>query len=174
MAIANILKQRTEGAKAHEPGHPRVPPLTVGNILARRAPAVCCVESATPALTALRLMGERDVAAVVVMDRGEPAGVFSEREYRNAAATEPAGSIAVGELMIRCGMTASPEDSAHHCMEIFTAHRLRHLRVARGGELADVLSLDELLGALAAHYQQIITAFELDQQVMFLRGTYSC
>jgi CBS domain-containing protein len=174
MAIADILKQRAEGARVHDPSHPRIPPLTVQNILAKRPAAVCCVDSGMEVLTALRLMAQRDVASVLVMDRGKLAGIFSEREYRNAAAVEPAGSITVGEVMIPSGVTVSPEDSAHHCLGIFTGHHLRYLPVERETQLIDVLSLEELLGALTAHYQQIIMALKLDQQVMFLRGTYSC
>lgn len=174
MAIADILKRRTEGAKARDPGHPRIPPLTVQHILAKRPPAVCSVDSGTEAVAALRLMAQRDLAAVLVMDGGKPAGIFSEREYRTAVTAEPSGSMTVGEAMIPCDLTVRPDDSAHHCLGIFTGHPLRFLPVERDGGLIDMLSLEELLGALTAHYQQIIMAFELDQQVMFLRGTYSC
>lgn len=174
MAIADILTQRAEGARVRDPSHPRISPLTVETLLVRRPSAVCCVDAGTEACAALRLMAERDLAAVLVTVRGELAGVFSEREYRNAAVLEPAGSVTVGEAMIACEVALSPEDSARHCTGMFAEHGLCYLPVKRGTELIDVLSLEELLGALADHYRNIILAIELDQQVMFLRGTFSC
>lgn len=175
MAIADILKKRTEGAQSCDPSHPRIAPLTVQNVLAKRPPAICCVDAGIEVSAALRLMAQHDVGAVLVTKQGQLTGVFSEREYRHhAAAAGPAGSITVGEAMIPCTVAVSPEDSAHHCIGIFAAQHLRYLPVGGGPDPIDMLSLEELLGAVAAHYEQIIRAFELDQQVMFLRGTYSC
>lgn len=172
--MADILKQRAEGARVREPSHPRISPLTVQAILARRPPAACSVDAGMDAWTALQLMAQRDVASLVVTARGTLVGIFSEREYRYAVAVDPSGSMPVGEAMIPCGVTAGPEDSADRCMGIFAERHLRYLPVKRGDEIIDLLSLEELLGALAVHYRQIILAHELDQQVMFLRGTFSC
>ncbi len=174
MAIADILTQRAEGARVRDPSHPQISPLTVHTLLAKRPPAVCCVDASTEARAALRLMAQRDVASVLVMVRGDLAGVFSEREYRNAATVEPEGSITVGEAMVACDAAARPEDSAHSCMGIFTEYGVRFLPVKRGDEFIDVLSREELLGGLADYYRSIILAIELDQQVMFLRGNFSC
>ena len=174
MAIADTLKERIEGARGRAPAHPRVPPLTVQAILSQRPPVLCQVGPGTAALSALRLMAQCNVAALLVIDGDKVTGVFSEREYRQAAALEEVESIPVGTLMIPCGMTVSPEDSANHCLQICSERQFRYLPVAQGSQVIDLLSLEELLGALAAYYQKIILAFELDQQVMFLRGTYSC
>ena len=44
--------------------------------------------------------------------------------------------------------SVGPEDTIHHCMEVMTAKRIRHLPVVKGGKVLGVLSIGDLVKAI--------------------------
>lgn len=172
----NVLDKRATGVQGEMPQHPRVRSLGVRDILAKRIPRLACVDPQLSLLAALSLMHERNLAALVVGVEDCRCGIFSVDDF--ARLTRHSGSAAlslpVGEAVIRDTAFASPDDSAQVCLQLMVERKLRFLPVKQDGKPVDMLSLDELLGELVEYYGKIIKANELDQQLLFLRGTYSC
>jgi len=136
----------------------------------------CCVDAAVESLAALRLMAERDIGAVLVRDGDRIAGVFSERDFaRNSArVAQFAVTTPVRDAMTPCDVSVTPAALAHECLQLMSAHQLRYLPVEEAGQFVAMLSLDDLLNEIVAHQQSVLKAIQLDQQILFLRGTYSC
>lgn len=176
MPPMKILEARTTGTQLEVPNHPRVEPLTVSAILKKRPSPIHSVDANALSLDALRLMSEHDIEAVPVLDGGALIGIFSEREHaRNSALVEQlAVATPVRDAMVPCNVFAAPTDSAQYCFSLMRENRLRYLPVQDQGTLVAVLSLDDLLSEIVAHHQRVFRASELDQQILFLRGTYSC
>jgi CBS domain-containing protein len=176
MANPKILDKRVSGKQGGFPQHPRVERLTVRSILQRRPSELHCISADAPSLEALKLMAEDDIGALPVMEGGRMIGIFSERDYarRSIQAMEQAAARPVREVMTRCAVSVTPADSAHQCLSLMIQNRLRYLPVQEAGKLIALLALDDLLLEIAAYLERVCKEGELDQQIAFLRGTYSC
>jgi predicted transcriptional regulator len=152
--------------------HPRAPEPTAQSVLAVLDPAgfVAVGEDAT-VLDALKIMAERDTSAVAVMSRGGLSGIFSERDY---ARKSPPGATLVVEVMTRFVAGVAPADSLRHCLGVMKDRHVTHLAVLDQGRLVGLLSETDLLKARIAHHERIFRETEMDQKLLFLRGTYSC
>jgi CBS domain-containing protein len=172
----NVLDKRATGMQGEMPQHPRVRLLGVKDILAKRTPQLTSVDPQLSLLAALRLMHEQNLAALMVVAEDCRCGIFSVDDFARLAlqSGSAALSLPVGEAVIRDAVFASPDDSVQVCLQLMAERKLRFLPVKQDGKPVDMLSLDELLGELVEYYGKIIKANELDQQLLFLRGTYSC
>ena len=98
-------------------------------------------------LAAARFMVERNIGAVPVLQRGELAGIFSERDImkRVLAAGRDPQSTKVSEVMTRDLKTVRPDESLENCMLLMREHGFRHLPVCEGKRLVGLVSLRDLL-----------------------------
>jgi CBS domain-containing protein len=176
MATRKVLDARVAGTQFEIPQHPRVEPLTAKSVLTKRPSGLHCVTADATMLEALKLMAEHDIGAVLVTDGGGLIGFFSERDYARSSirATELATAIPVREGMTLCGITANLTDSVQTCLSLMIDNRLRYLPVQDKGNLVAMLSLDDLLREMVENLERVFKENELDQQIVFLRGTYSC
>jgi CBS domain-containing protein len=160
-----------------EARHPRAPEPTAQSMLARSgAPGAPIVGEDATVLDSLKLMAERDVAAVAVMSAVGLAGIFSERDHaRNGLlGNRTAQDTPVGEVMSKSIVRVAPGDSARRCLALLSEGQTAHVAVLDRGRLVGLLSQTELLAELIAHLERIFHETELDQKLLFLRGTYSC
>jgi CBS domain-containing protein len=108
------------------------------------------VYSVTPGMSVLdvaRAMSEKRVGAVIVLDGGEPVGVFSERDLmeRIVIRGRAPAEVPVREVMTRDILTASPDDSTIDCMKKMQLRGCRHLPIVESGRVVAMLSLRDLL-----------------------------
>ncbi len=102
-------------------------------------------------------MARHNIGAVVVTERGEPVGVFSERDllkrvvYRDISPH----SCYVGEVMTPKVQAASPEQTVHEVTEAMKLYRHRHLPVMEEGRLVGIVSMRDLLAAYVEAYEQV-------------------
>ena len=68
----------------------------------------------------------------------------------------------------------TPEQLVHACLALMEANGLTRIAVIDDGKVLGVLGLAELQKTLIAHYEDIFTAIEVDQKILFLPGVYSC
>jgi CBS-domain-containing membrane protein len=160
-----------------EAQHPRVSKPTAKSVLERFGlPCVPTVNDAAMVSDALGVMAELDVAAVAVMSREELIGTFSERDYaRNCPQGDSAANnMPVAGFMTRFEAGFAPADSVRHCLALMNGRRLNHVAVLDQGHLAGLLSQAQLLAAQIRYYERVFYEIEMDQKLLFLRGTYSC
>ena len=111
---------------------------------------------------ALKLMAEKDVGALVVLDAGKLAGIISERDYARKVILQGKSSydIPVREIMTARVVTVQPPHSVEDCMGLMTKHRVRHLPVVDGERLVGVLSIGDLVKEVIAEQEQTIKQLE--------------
>ena len=72
----------------------------------------------------------------------------------------------------------APRDGVRRCLSLMSegqaAHQGAYVAVLDRGRLVGLLSHNDLLAELIAYHQRIFHEAELDQKLLFLRGTYSC
>lgn len=96
---------------------------------------------------AIRLMGEKNVGALVAMEGGEVVGILSERDYSRKVVLQGRTSrdTKVGEIISRPAITVRSKDGIEKCMQLMTSNRIRHLPVVDDGRLMGVISMGDLV-----------------------------
>src|ERR671918_1538899 len=120
---------------------------------------VVVVDVATSIAQAARIMSERQIGAVPVVDGDRVAGVFTERDVLArvvAAGVDPA-TTPVSSVMTTNLVTADITESHDVCMRRMQQARVRHLLVLRDGRLAGVLSMRDLLALELDERDEAIT-----------------
>jgi CBS domain-containing protein len=179
MATRKGLDARVGGMQCVIPQHPRVEPPTVNSVLRRRQSALQIVSAEATPLEALQLMKEHDLAVVPVLDDGRLIGIFSERDFARSAiaasiANQAATAMPLRQVMTPCEFSASITDPVQQCLSLMNENHLRYLPVQEQGKLIAIVPLEDFLGEMVAYLERVFKENELDLQIVFLRGTYSC
>lgn len=120
---------------------------TVRQLLEAKSPEVIAIGPQDPVIDAIRLMAERGIGALLVMDGPRLAGILSERDYARKIVLQGRSSkdTPVRDIMTAEVVTVAPGDSIDHCMQLVTDRRIRHLPVIEGGAVVGVLSIGDLV-----------------------------
>jgi CBS domain-containing protein len=92
-------------------------------------------------------MDQKNVGALPVVDNGTLVGIVSERDYIRKVILKGRSSeeTPVGDIMTEQPLTVNPNDSITDCMRIMTEKRVRHLPVLEGTNLAEILSIGDVV-----------------------------
>ena len=128
---------------------------TVRHLLEAKAPEVFAIGPAAPVIDAIRLMAEKRVGAVLVMDAGRLVGILSERDYARKIVLQGRSSkdTPVRDIMTADVISVGLHDSTDHCMQIVTDSRIRHLPVLDGDAVLGVISIGDLVKAVIEDQQ---------------------
>jgi CBS domain-containing protein len=124
--------------------------LKVRDILKTKGSNIWSITSKETAYKALEIMANKDIGAIVVIDEGQLAGIFSERDYARKVILKGKSSreTTVGELMTDPAFSINPEKSIEECMALMTASRNRHIAVIEDGKLIGVVSIGDVVNAI--------------------------
>ena len=122
----------------------------VKHLLEGKAAAIHSTGPDQPVLDAIRMMADKYVGALLVMDGDQLVGIVSERDYARKVILKGRSSAdtPVREIMTAAVLTVAPGDSVNHCMKLVTEKRVRHLPVMDGGKVVGVLSIGDLVKAV--------------------------
>lgn len=124
---------------------------TVQNLLRARPAALWTTTPEATVFDALRLMADKDVGALPVVQGQRLVGILSERDYARKGILQGKASqrTAVRELMTREVVAVQPEHSVERCMALMTRHRIRHLPVLdEHGQLVGIISIRDVVQAI--------------------------
>jgi len=121
---------------------------TLANILKNKGYETCKVTPETSVAECIRLMKSLNIGSVLVMDKDEIVGLFTERVavrviYLNLKQFN-LETTAVREVMDADIVLVDPETSMEEAMELFTNKRTRHLPVLKDGKLLGVVSIGDV------------------------------
>ena len=121
--------------------------LTISSVLRSKGNAVYSVVKGTSRLKALESMSEKKIGALLVMDGGEPVGIFSERDFARAVAKIKKLELdsPVDDYMTRNIFCVTKDDTIDECMAIMTAQRFRHLPVRDGNKIIGIVSIGDVV-----------------------------
>jgi CBS domain-containing protein len=139
---------------------------TVRDILQVKGADVWRIPFEATVLDALRLMAEKQVGALVVVDGTKPVGVISERDYARKVILHGRASptTLVKEIMTSPVVFTHPDQPIEECMAIMTDKRIRHLPVMDEGKLAGIISIGDLVKTIIA--EQKFTIEQLERYIM--------
>ena len=129
---------------------------TVRQLLETKSPDVHSIGPDAPVIDAIRLMAERRIGALLVMDGQRLAGILSERDYARKVVLQGRSSkdTPVRDIMTTEVVTVSPQDTADQCMQLMTDSRIRHLPVLDNHEVIGVVSIGDLVKAVIEAQRQ--------------------
>ena len=136
--------------------------ISVHQLLDRKGRQVFAIPPGAAVLDAIRLMAERHVGALLVMEGDRLAGIVSERDYARKVILlgRSSADTPVREIMTAAVITVQPETPVEKCMQIMTEQRVRHLPVIEGRRVVGVVSIGDLVKAVIAEQQQHIEQLE--------------
>lgn len=141
--------------------------LTVRQLLGMKKAEVFAVGSDAAVIDAIRLMADKSVGAVLVMQGQRLVGIVSERDYARKVVLRDRASATtrVSEIMTAEVVTVDPGDSVEHCMQVMTERRFRHLPVVEGGTVKGVVSIGDLVKAVIEDQRR-----DIDQLQRYIAG----
>ena len=135
---------------------------TVKDILESAGGEIWSVRSEQSVLDAIRLMAEKGIGAVLVIDNGRLSGIFSERDYARKVILEDRAShnTPVSDIMTRDPVTTTRAASVAECLSLMTEKRFRHLPVVEDGRVLGIISIGDLVKMVIAEQQYTIDQLE--------------
>ena len=141
---------------------------TVREILKKKGSGVYSVSPETLIFDALKLMSEKEVGAVLVIENNNLVGIMSERDYARKVVLEGKSSkdVPVKEIMSSSVIFVNPDIKPEECMALMTNKRIRHLPVFEKNELIGVISIGDIVKAVIDEKE-----FQIDQLITYIKGT---
>jgi len=137
---------------------------TVAEVLKSKPQAqVFAVAPGDTILTALKLMADKGIGALMVLDtQGNIEGIFSERDYARKVVLlgRSSGDTPVSEVMTRAVRFVRPDNTTEECMGVMTNNRIRHLPVVQDGKVIGLISIGDLVKNIMSEQQFIIEQME--------------
>ena len=111
---------------------------------------------------AIKLMADRLVGSLLVMNDEELRGIVTERDYARKVIIKGRSSetTRVSEIMSTEVLTTSSSQTVNQCMELMTEHRIRHLPVVEDDRVIGMISIGDLVQAIIADQQEEIEQLE--------------
>ena len=131
---------------------------TVNDLLRAKGGETFTVTPTDSVLRAIEIMATRHIGALLVMQADVLVGIVSERDYARKVILKSRSShdTPVGDIMSAPAVTVAPDDTVHHCMQLMTQGRFRHLPVIADGRVLGVLSIGDLVKAVIEEQSQQI------------------
>jgi CBS domain-containing protein len=135
---------------------------TVGDILETKGREVWTISPEMIVFDALKIMADKNVGALVVLDGAEVAGILSERDYARKVILHGKSSreLTAREIMSTNVYFVSQKENIEDCMALFTNKRVRHLPVLQEGELIGIISIGDVVKAVIAEQEYTIKHLE--------------
>jgi CBS domain-containing protein len=111
---------------------------------------------------AVRLMVDKGVGSVLVVDNGAVTGIVTERDFVRKVALEGKSSpdTPVAEVMTAHVLCTRPDQTIEQAMALMTDKRVRHLPVLDDGEIVGLVSIGDLVKSVISEQQFIIKQLE--------------
>ena len=135
---------------------------TVAQLLALKPGGIVSIAPEVTVLDAVKLLAEKNVGAVLVIDGTRLVGMFSERDYARKVVLQGKSSAntPVSEVMTRDVVFVTPANTNEDCMALMTDKHVRHLPVVANDQVVGLLSIGDLVKDIISEQQFIISQLE--------------
>lgn len=135
---------------------------TVKHLLDTKQVRIISVSPDSSVLDALKVMTDKNISAVLVMENETLLGIFTERDYARKIVLQGKASkdTNIDEAMTANPITISMSDTIDKCMEIMTEKHIRHLPIVVNSEVKGMISIGDLVKFIIADQKQTISQLE--------------
>ena len=131
---------------------------TVKHILQSKPEVVYSVTRDTSVLDALKIMMEKNISALLVIESDNLLGIFTERDYARKVVLHGKSSkeTAIMDVMTANPQTITDKDSIENCMRLMTDNHFRHLPIVNEGKVKGMLSIGDVVKYIIQDQKQTI------------------
>lgn len=131
---------------------------TIKHILDRKSRELAIIEPEKTVFEALKLMADKNIGSVIVMDGTRYLGILSERNYARQVVllNKSSKQLPVREIMRTDLPKLSKNDPIEKCMEIMAQLNVRYLPVVENETLIGLISVKDLLDEVLLHQKDVI------------------
>lgn len=135
---------------------------TVQQLLESKCYNLISVAPSSTVLDALKVMAEKEIGAVIVIEDGHLVGIFSERDYARKVVLQGKASkdTPVREIMTEKVVCVRPEQTIEDCMGLMTDKRIRHLPVLDHKKVIGVISIGDVVKEMLSEKEFVIKQLE--------------
>ncbi|GEC71831.1 CBS domain-containing protein [Flavobacterium flevense] len=132
--------------------------MTVNQILSTKGNEVYSIVSTISVYDAIKVMGEKNVGAILIIEEGRLKGILSERDYARKIVlkNKSSKSTLVNEIMVANVITVSPNDDLDACMELMISRRIRHLPVLDADKVIGLISIGDVVKCIIEKQKETI------------------
>jgi len=134
----------------------------VKHLLDSKGRHIISVAPGTSVFEAIKIMADKTVGSLLVMEDEDVCGIITERDYARKVIIKgrSSESTMVSEIMSTDVMTTSSSQSVNSCMELMTEKRIRHLPVVEDDRVIGMISIGDLVQAIISDQQEEIQQLE--------------
>lgn len=129
--------------------------MTVRSILNTKGHQIVSVEPDAKLTATIKLLAEKKIGAVLVMNQSRLEGILSERDIVRALGERGAGVLEapVSDVMTRKVVTCKETDTVAELMEMMTSGKFRHLPVTDNGKVVGLISIGDIVKRRVQEYE---------------------
>jgi CBS domain-containing protein len=141
---------------------------TIRQLLDKKGHEVLSVEPDGTVLSSIKMMADKNVGSLVVMEGDKLVGIMTERHYARNVFLKGRSSptTPVRDIMETSVVFVRPDQSVDECMAIMTEKAVRHLPVIDQGNVVGIISIGDLVKDKISDQ-----TFVIEQLVQFIHGT---
>ncbi len=134
----------------------------VQHLLDAKGRGVISVSATTSVFDAIKLMADKTVGSLLVMEGDQLRGIVTERDYARKVIIKGRSSetTEVGEIMTADVHTATSLSTVNDCMTVMTERKVRHLPIVDEGTVAGMISIGDLVQAIISDQKEEIEHLE--------------
>jgi len=112
--------------------------------------------------SALQMLADHDVGALMVMDEGQLVGILSERDYTRKIALQGKSSrdTRVADIMTTKVLTVSADSRTEDCMALMSQKKIRHMPVVDGDKVLGMISIRDIMDDIIADQEATINQLQ--------------
>jgi CBS domain-containing protein len=139
----------------------------VNHLLDIKGTEIVSIAPQATVLDAIRLMADKAIGSLLVMEGDDLRGIITERDYARKVILKgrSADSTTVADIMTREVLTTTGSETVTECMEVMTTKRIRHLPVVESSRVVGLISIGDLVKAIIADQQE-----EIEQLGQYISG----
>ena len=132
--------------------------MKVSDILQVKGSHVYSVPGNEMVYEAIKIMGEKNIGALMVIDEGRLSGILSERDYARKVVLKGKSSreTVVKDIMTENVLTVTSADTIETCMEIMTQKHIRHLPILEESKVLGMISIGDVVNAIIKTQKETI------------------
>ncbi|OYX84373.1 MAG: histidine kinase [Flavobacteriales bacterium 32-34-25] len=144
--------------------------MTVNQILSTKGSNVYSIISTISVYDAIKVMGEKNVGAILIIEDDQLKGILSERDYARKIVLKgkSSKSTLVNEIMVSKVITVLPTDDLDYCMEMMISKRIRHLPVVENDKVIGLISIGDVVKSIIEKQKETIQLLD-----SYINGTQS-
>ena len=136
--------------------------LKVAQLLEVKGSQIWSISPEDTVFEAIRIMDEKGIGALTVMQDGELVGILSERDYARKVILKDRSSkeTLVKEIMTRDVYYTLPEQDVEACLAVMTERRIRHLPVISEDKVIGMISMGDVVKEIIADQKYMLEQLE--------------